>query len=326
MRLVHALVERGAAVRIDVAVDFLVGFEARIFRIDLFVFVRVAEKVVVFAVDVHVGRVPARSEIFPEAADGERNNAGGSSYWSIMHRLAFTDVRKQYGRARPVLADCSLAWSSGVIALLGPNGAGKSTLLRIAATTAVPTSGRVTFDETDIVARPNALRRCLGYVPQDTGVYPHLSAREFLEYVAALKGITARDARRAVESVLDRVNLGSVDGRPLAAYSGGMRQRVALAQALLGDPLVLIADEPTVGLDPEERARFRDVIAGLGSERIVVVSTHIVSDIATIADRVTILAHGRIVADAAPADLVRGHADLETAFRAITAAAAHVAP
>ena len=193
----------------------------------------------------------------------------------------------------------------GLVALLGPNGAGKSSLMRIAATVTRPTSGRVLFDGTDAVARPDLLRRNLGYLPQDFGVYPHLSAREFLSYLAAVKGMPARTARTRIGELLELTGLAGAGRRPLGKYSGGMLRRVGIAQALLSDPKVLIVDEPTAGLDPEQRVLFRNLLADLAGDRVVLLSTHIVSDVESVASDIAVMAHGTIVLRGSPQDLLR---------------------
>lgn len=187
--------------------------------------------------------------------------------------LLIQDVVKTFGQ-RHAVDGVSLRLEPGVIGLIGHNGAGKSTLMQMLATLTRPTSGRILLDGQDIVAKPELMRRRLGYLPQDFGVYPHLTALEFLQYFAALKGVRSR-----LHEVLERVNLHEQARRPAATFSGGMRQRLGIAQALLGDPDVLIVDEPTAGLDPEERLRLRHLLGDLGRQRLVIVSTHIVSDI-----------------------------------------------
>jgi ABC-type multidrug transport system ATPase subunit len=192
-----------------------------------------------------------------------------------------------------------------VLGLLGPNGAGKSTLLRILATIARPTAGRAVWNGVDLARAPDQLRRVLGYLPQDFGVYPNLTAEEFLHYLAAMRGISAASARPRIDGLLDLVNLAAVRRRPLGGFSGGMRQRVGIAQALLNDPQVLIVDEPTGGLDPEERVRFRNLLSDLSGERIVILSTHIVADVEATATRIALIGDGRLIRDAAPEELLR---------------------
>jgi ABC-2 type transport system ATP-binding protein len=220
--------------------------------------------------------------------------------------LELLDVAKAYRGGVRGVDGVTLRLGPGLVGLLGPNGAGKSSLMRIAATVTRPTSGQLLFDGTDAVTRPDALRRDLGYLPQDFGVYPHLSAREFLSYLAAVKGIPARAARTRVGELLELVDLAGAGRRPLGRYSGGMLRRVGIAQALLSDPRVLIVDEPTAGLDPEQRVLFRNLLADLAGDRVVLLSTHIVSDVESVASDIAVMAHGRIVARGTPQDLLRG--------------------
>jgi ABC-2 type transport system ATP-binding protein len=217
-----------------------------------------------------------------------------------VNKLEIDAVSKRYRSGVQALSGISLTIEPGVLGLLGPNGAGKSTLMRIAATVMKPTAGRVRWNGVDLAASPDALRANLGYLPQDAGVYPNLSAREFLRYIAALKGMHARNAERRIDELLEQLNLTSAKNRALGSFSGGMRQRVGIAQALLNDPQVAIVDEPTVGLDPQERAQFRELITGAAGDRIVILSTHIVSDVETTADRVVMVARGRVIADGTP--------------------------
>ncbi len=219
-------------------------------------------------------------------------------------RLTIEGVGKVYARGKRALQDVSLDLGPGVVGLLGPNGAGKSTLLRILATITRPTEGRVSFRGDDAIARPEPLRAVLGYLPQDFGVYPNLDAVEFLEYLAAVKGVPAAVARARIPELLALVNLTEAAHRPLGSYSGGMRQRVGIAQALLNDPRVLIVDEPTVGLDPEERVRFRSALSDLAGDRLVLLSTHIVSDLESVADRIALLDRGRLLAFESPESLL----------------------
>jgi ABC-type multidrug transport system ATPase subunit len=220
-------------------------------------------------------------------------------------KLTIEGVGKRYRGDFWGLREFSLELGPGVLGLLGPNGAGKSTLMRILATITRPTEGRVAWDGADIVAQPDRLRSVLGYLPQDFGVYPNLNAVEFLEYMAAVKGLPAAAARGRINELLTLVNLTEARKRPLGGYSGGMRQRIGIAQALLNDPRLLIVDEPTVGLDPEERVRFRNLLSELGGERIVILSTHIVSDVEATANGIAIVDSGRLLAHAAPEDLLR---------------------
>ena len=220
-------------------------------------------------------------------------------------KLTIEGVGKRYKGDFWGLREFTLELGPGVLGLLGPNGAGKSTLMRILATITRPTEGRVTWDGIDVVRSPDGLRAVLGYLPQDFGVYPNLSAVEFLEYMAAVKGIDARAAKRRIEELLVLVNLADARKRPLGGYSGGMRQRIGIAQALLNDPRLLIVDEPTVGLDPEERVRFRNLLSDLGGERIVILSTHIVSDVEATATGIALIDRGRLLAHAEPEELLR---------------------
>jgi ABC-2 type transport system ATP-binding protein len=220
-------------------------------------------------------------------------------------KLTIQNVSKRYGGSVWGLKDFTLDASTGVLGLLGPNGAGKSTLMRILATVTRPTQGTVTWNGTDIVQSPDSVRAVLGYLPQDFGVYPHLNAVEFLEYLAAVKGLDSAPARRRIEELLVMVNLSEVRKRPLGGYSGGMKQRLGIAQALLNDPQLLIVDEPTAGLDPEERVRFRSLLSELSGDRIIILSTHIVSDVEAVATDIALVAGGRLVAHAAPEELLR---------------------
>ncbi|MBB5203247.1 ABC-type multidrug transport system ATPase subunit [Inhella inkyongensis] len=215
--------------------------------------------------------------------------------------LSIQNVSKTFGALRAV-DGISLDLQPGVLGLIGHNGAGKSTLMQMLATLSRPSSGRILLDGQDIVARPEVMRRRLGFLPQDFGVYPHLTALEFLQYFAALKGV--RSAAR-IQELLALVNLHEQQHRPAAGFSGGMRQRLGIAQALLADPDVLIVDEPTAGLDPEERLRFRRLLSELGSRRLVIVSTHIVSDVENMASHLAILRQGRLVAIETPEALIR---------------------
>lgn len=208
--------------------------------------------------------------------------------------LVIDDVSYRYRGGHQAISNLSLRLGPGIVGLLGPNGAGKSTLMHILATLSKPTQGQVRFNGEDIARNPDALRAVLGYLPQDFGVYPSLSAREFLGFLAAVKGLTGTHARERIQICLELVGLETVAERPLGSYSGGMRQRVGIAQALLNDPAVLIVDEPTVGLDPEERMRFRHVLTDLAGERLILLSTHIVSDVEASATELAIISHGKL--------------------------------
>ena len=219
--------------------------------------------------------------------------------------LVIDSVDKLFPGGVQALCGFSIDQGPGILGLLGPNGAGKSTLMRILATVTRPTAGRVLWQGQDVAAHPRELRRVLGYLPQDFGVYPNLSAREFLAYLAAVKGLAGRGARARVDELLELVNLTAAGRRPLGSFSGGMRQRVGIAQALLNDPRLLIVDEPTAGLDPEERVRFRGLLSDLAGERVVILSTHIVSDVEAVATEIAIIDQGRLVAHGAPEALLR---------------------
>lgn len=218
--------------------------------------------------------------------------------------LSVRNVSKRY-RDFLALSSVTLTLHPGVIGLLGPNGAGKSTLLRILATVMRPTEGQLTWNGVDLLKHPDALRQVLGYVPQDFGVYQHLSAVEFLEYIAAAKGIPRAGLSRRIADLLAIVNLSQVARRPLYTYSGGMRQRVGIAQALLNNPAVILMDEPTAGLDPAERVHLRRLLVDLAGNRIVLLSTHIVADIEAVADRVVVIAKGQIRSDSSPEELLQ---------------------
>jgi ABC-2 type transport system ATP-binding protein len=219
--------------------------------------------------------------------------------------LELVDVAKVYKGGTRGVDGVTMRLGPGLVGLLGPNGAGKSSLMRIAATVTRPTSGQVLFDGTDAVSRPNLLRRNLGYLPQDFGVYPHLSAREFLSYLAAVKGMPARMARTRIGELLELFDLTGAGRRPLGKYSGGMLRRVGIAQALLTDPRVFIVDEPTTGLDPEQRVLFRNLLSDLAGDRVVLLSTHIVSDVESVASDIAILAGGGLRLRGSPQDLLR---------------------
>lgn len=209
--------------------------------------------------------------------------------------LEIRNLTKQYNQHKTGLVDYSITIEKGILGLLGPNGAGKSTLMKIIATISKPTAGTLFLDGVDIVKKPDHIRKILGYLPQDFGVYPNLNAYEFLEYIAAMKGVGGKGLRRRIDMLLEGVNLIADAKRSIGTYSGGMKQRIGIAQALLNDPKILIFDEPTVGLDPEERVRFRQLISDLADDCIVILSSHIVSDIETIADEVAIMQAGRLI-------------------------------
>jgi len=189
--------------------------------------------------------------------------------------------------------------------LLGPNGAGKSTLMRTIATLQTPTEGAIRFGDTDVMAEPEKLRRTLGYLPQDFGVYPRISAADMLDHMAVLKGVTsAADRKATVDALLNQTNLWNVRKKMLSGFSGGMRQRFGIAQALIGNPELIIVDEPTAGLDPEERNRFLNLLAEIGENVVVILSTHIVDDVSDLCPRMAVLANGRVQLEGAPQDLI----------------------
>ena len=216
--------------------------------------------------------------------------------------LRIADLTHVYPNGTRALDGVTLEVPRGMYGLLGPNGAGKSSLMRCIATLQIPTRGSIRFDDLDVLADPDALRRTLGYLPQDFGVYPRVSALDMLDHLAVLKGIADRGARRAtVEALLQQVNLWDVRKKALAGFSGGMRQRFGIAQALIGQPSLIIVDEPTAGLDPEERNRFLNLLAEIGENVVVILSTHIVEDVADLCPNMAIIANGRIVQTGAPA-------------------------
>lgn len=211
--------------------------------------------------------------------------------------LEIRNVVKTFGKDFTAVADVSLKLERGVVGLIGHNGAGKTTLMSMIATLTRPTSGQILFDGVDIASKPDAIRGRLGFLPQDFGVYPNLSALEFMQYFAALKGV--RDPAR-IRTLLELVNLHDQANRPAASFSGGMKRRLGIAQALLNDPDVLIVDEPTAGLDPEERLRFRNLLGELGFKKLVIMSTHIVSDVESIASQLAIMKSGKLIAFETP--------------------------
>lgn len=220
-------------------------------------------------------------------------------------KLEIKGVSKQYRNGQLALKDFNLELNNGILGLLGPNGAGKSTLMHILATLTKPTSGTVLLNGESISKEPNGIRKVLGYLPQDFGVYPNLTAYEFLEYMAALKGLNPAHSRRRIQDLLEALNLEAAAKKPIGSYSGGMRQRVGIAQALLNNPKILIVDEPTVGLDPEERIRFRNLLSDLSGDRIVILSTHVVSDVESIASNLAIMNKGRLIVRDRPESLLK---------------------
>ncbi len=219
--------------------------------------------------------------------------------------LEIDELSHVYANGVQALDRVSLSIKPGMYGLLGPNGAGKSTLMRCIATLQTPTAGSIRFDGIDVLKDPQALRSTLGYLPQDFGVYPRVSALGMLDHLAILKGVADPAARKAeVERLLDQVNLWAVRKKAIAGFSGGMRQRFGIAQALIGGPSLIIVDEPTAGLDPEERNRFLNLLADIGDKVVVILSTHIVEDVADLCPAMAIIANGRIVRQGAPHELM----------------------
>jgi len=219
--------------------------------------------------------------------------------------LHLQDVSHVYPNGTRALDHVTLAIPRGMYGLLGPNGAGKSTLMRTIATLQTPTEGTLRFGDIDVIAEPERLRRTLGYLPQDFGVYPRISAYDMLDHMAVLKGIASvADRKVTVETLLQQVNLWEVRKKALAGFSGGMRQRFGIAQALIGNPTLIIVDEPTAGLDPEERNRFLNLLAEIGENVVVILSTHIVEDVADLCPRMAVLADGRVQLEGAPRELI----------------------
>jgi ABC-type multidrug transport system ATPase subunit len=219
--------------------------------------------------------------------------------------LSIEHLTHVYRGGVKALDDVNLKIGPGMFGLLGPNGAGKSTLMRSIATLQTPTSGKIRFGDVDVVKEPEKLRRVLGYLPQDFGVYPRVSAYDMLDHMAVLKGVTRAGERRdTVETLLNQTNLWSVRKKAIAGFSGGMRQRFGIAQALIGRPALLIVDEPTAGLDPEERNRFLNLLAEVGESVVVILSTHIVEDVSELCSQMAIIAGGRIIAQGVPSELI----------------------
>ena len=260
--------------------------------------------------------------------------------------LNLVDVSHIYPNGTRALDHVTLSIPRGMYGLLGPNGAGKSTLMRTIATLQTPTEGSITFgdrthdpvtdsspdglvrsrtgDVIDVIAEPERVRRTLGYLPQDFGVYPRVSAAEMLNHMAVLKGVTsAADRKATVETLLHQTNLWSVRKKMLSGFSGGMRQRFGIAQALIGNPELIIVDEPTAGLDPEERNRFLNLLAEIGENVVVILSTHIVEDVSDLCPRMAVLADGRVQLEGAPTELIsatRGRIWMKTIDRSEVAA------
>lgn len=218
-------------------------------------------------------------------------------------KLSFEHISKLYGDTA-ALQKIDLTLGSGVYGLLGPNGAGKTTLMRIMTDLLAPSTGRVLLNGQDIAVMGAAFRKKLGYLPQDFGVYPNFTAEQFLLYIARLKGLSKFEAKRQTDGLLHMVGLEDKKQKKLKGFSGGQRQRVGIAQALLGDPEILVLDEPTAGLDPEERIRFRGIISDLSQQKLVLLSTHIVSDLEAVANEIILLRKGVVLEMQKPASLL----------------------
>jgi ABC-type multidrug transport system ATPase subunit len=222
-----------------------------------------------------------------------------------MLELVIEGLSKTYPNGVRALSDVTLNIPTGMFGLLGPNGAGKSTLMRTIATLQEADSGRVTLGNLDVLRQKDDVRRILGYLPQEFGVYPKISAETMLSHFAVLKGITGKDRKEVVNALLQRVNLWDVRKQNLGTFSGGMRQRFGIAQALIGNPQLIIVDEPTAGLDPGERVRFHNLLAEIGENVIVILSTHIVEDVSDLCSRMAIISHGRLLMSGEPAEALR---------------------
>ena len=219
--------------------------------------------------------------------------------------LSIRNLTHVYPNGTRALDAVSLEIPAGMFGLLGPNGAGKSSLMRCLATLQVPGAGQIAFGDIDVLRQPEKLRATLGYLPQDFGVYPRVSAADMLEHLAVLKGVAGRGERReTVEALLRQCNLWDVRKKALAGFSGGMRQRFGIAQALIGNPQLIIVDEPTAGLDPEERNRFNNLLSEIGENVVVILSTHIVDDVTDLCPRMAIMVAGRIVQSGTPGELL----------------------
>ena len=220
-------------------------------------------------------------------------------------QLTIRNMSKRYPNGVQALDNVSLTVEPGMFGLLGPNGAGKSTLMRTLATLQEADGGSAKLDDIDVLRDKDAVRRILGYLPQDFGVYPKVSAEDMLDHFARLKGITdSRERKATVSALLERTNLASVRKQKLGGFSGGMRQRFGIAQALIGNPRLIIVDEPTAGLDPEERVRFLNLLAGIGRDAVVIRSTHIVDDVADLCPNFAVISKGRVLLTGAPSEAV----------------------
>ena len=209
--------------------------------------------------------------------------------------LSIKNVSKKYSNDFTALSNFNLELEGGVIGLLGANGAGKSTLMKMIATVSKPSEGVITWKGHDIHKNGDELRHDLGYLPQSFGVFPNLTAVEFLKYMAALKGLNMKNAASRMDELIELLNLSDAANRNIGNYSGGMRQRIGIAQALLNNPKILIVDEPTVGLDPNERINFRNLINSLSKDKIIILSTHIVSDVESSAEKIVLMNKGKLI-------------------------------
>jgi ABC-2 type transport system ATP-binding protein len=237
----------------------------------------------------------------------------------MMNTLQINNLTKTYANGVKAMQNISMQISNGIFGLLGPNGAGKSTLMRTIAGLQQPDSGRIIFNDTDVVARPVLIKQHLGYLPQDFGVYPQISAYDLLEHLAVLKGITSSKGRRdQILALLEKTNLYAHRHKAVSAYSGGMRQRFGVAQALLGNPRIIIVDEPTAGLDPEERNRFNNLLSEISEQIIIILSTHLVEDVRHLCTQMAIINKGNLLAYGQPdtfIDQLRGRIWTQTIDR-----------
>lgn len=223
-------------------------------------------------------------------------------------KLICNNLTKDYGGGKGLL-DFSMEFKPGIYGILGPNGSGKSTMMNLLTDNVARTSGELTLDGADVLKMGESYRAKLGYMPQQQGFYPHFSPMEFLKYMAELKGLPRKEIQTKCLQLLEEVNLIDVKDSPLGSFSGGMCQRVLLAQSLLGDPDILLLDEPTAGLDPKERIRIRNLISGFAGNKIILIATHIVSDIESIADQVLLMKNGRLLRSGTADELETGIAD-----------------
>lgn len=219
-------------------------------------------------------------------------------------KIIFDNITKKY-KDKTALKEINFEMASGqLIGLIGKNGAGKTTLLKLLATILKPTHGRIFLDHTDIIYQPSAMREVLGYLPQEIAIYPNLTAFEYLNYIASMKGIRKKEALHQIAELLLQFHLTEVQNKKLSTYSGGMKQRIGIICALLGNPQVIIVDEPTTGLDPKERITIRNALSNLSKDRIVILSTHIVSDIEAVASKLMILKQGELIFNDTPDKLI----------------------